>query len=125
MRRVKIATAAVWLVLSGVSVAFAFTGGESNPLDAKVLLVDTGIGYAFTVQNRSDEIWRDVRLQIPGGYEYRRAAVRPGERLTVEVRAFSREVGGRTVHPPRDLAPHTLTIVTREAHYTTRTRRGR
>ncbi|RMG13185.1 MAG: hypothetical protein D6729_15535 [Deltaproteobacteria bacterium] len=122
MRRVRIGALVLWLLLSCASVAAAVLLGDSNPLGAKVLLVDTGIGQAFTIQNQSDEMWHDVEFRIPGGYAYRRGAVRPGERVTVEVQAFERSGGNGPKHPPADFAPPTITIVTRDAQFTTRTR---
>ena len=118
----RIGVVVVWLVLSTAAVAFAFTGGQSNDLGAVVNVVDTGFGIALDVQNKSDALWQNVTVTVaPGGYLYRQATLRAGDRLSVQVARLER-IGakGRHEHPKPDFKPSRITIRTSSGSYSMR-----
>lgn len=119
--KLRVAVVALWAVASVASVAFAFGGGEENPLDARVNMVDTGFGTALDIQNHGEAVWKDVTVTLePGGWTYRRSTVRPGERIAAQTVDFARpSEKGAPEHAPRDYHPTRLRIRTADAVYQT------
>ena len=90
--------------------------GPSNSLGAVVAYSDQDpTNHQISVENRSDELWRDVVLTLDGGWEYRASTIRNGDRaMVVAVRQFQKD----GAPAPGDLAPRSVTISCREGEVT-------
>lgn len=110
--RYRAGAVVAWVLLSSVSVALAFSGGEDNPIGAEVRVVDLGYGVAIAVMNNSDEIWKNVTVTLsPEGWVHAQPVLRNGGRISLEVSEFHARDSERK-HPPRDHMPKGITVTT-------------
>lgn len=118
--KLRVAVIAAWVVLSAASVAFALTGGQGNDLGAAITVVDTGFGTALDIQNHGKALWQNVTVTLePGRYVYRQANLRPGDRISLEVKQFERPgPHGLPQRPKAEFMPRRITVRTSSAAYT-------
>jgi hypothetical protein len=116
--KLRAAVIGAWALLATVTLwAACPSSGPSNSLGAVVTYSDQDpTNHQISVENRSDELWRDVVLTLDGGWEYRTTTIRNGERaVVIAIRQFRKDGAPAA----GDLTPRTITISCREGEVTT------
>jgi hypothetical protein len=115
--KLRAAVIGSWALLAIVTLwAACPSSGTSNSLGAVVTYSDQDpTNHQISVENRSDELWRDVVLTLDGGWEYRTTTIRNGDRaVVIAVRQFRKD----GAPAPGDLTPRAMTISCREGEVT-------
>lgn len=105
-----------WVILSLLFVFLVISSGERNPIDADVTVRTVLGSNVVHIQNNGEEVWQDVRVSLPGGWEYERRVVRPSDRVIVSITDFERDTNGGTENPG-DFTPETVTVSTSGGEY--------
>jgi hypothetical protein len=93
-----------------------------NPLGAVVRVerVEMPALTQVFVRNDSSDTWRDVKLTLNGIYTYETVQVQPGGFILLPVERFALfGPDGQRTFAPKNIAPRTLVIQTRDKHYET------
>jgi len=112
----RIGLVGLWLAVSLASAGWALSGGESNDLGAELRVVDTGFGIAIAVKNGSQTIWERVEIELDGKWVQHKAAMRPQERYSIQVRKFQSRKDPH-LHPAADQRPHLIEVKAASGSY--------
>lgn len=106
--RLRVAVIGTWALLALVTFwAACPSSGPANALGAKAeLLAGSIMGSQVSVENESDQLWRDVVVTLEGGWRFEKRTVRPAERFVVPTNRFTKD--GATAPP--GLSSPTITI---------------
>ncbi len=80
----KAAVIAIWVLLSVTSFAVACPGsGNSNPIGAALVATEIAGRPVVSVQNTSDDSWREVLVLVNGSYRAAVASIDPHQTVTL------------------------------------------
>lgn len=103
--KLRAAVVGSWALLSLGTVWLACpASGPRNALGAEVRLSDEVIGTQIMVWNASERLWTDVVLTLDGGWTWRTATVRGGQKLVLATARFEKDGAPAPAHlKPRSL----------------------
>lgn len=106
---------ALWFIFTAGSAAWAFW--PANTMGALVRTApDPADGTEIvSLENDSQEHWREVVIILDGLYEHRIPELAPGHSVQIHARRFKGRKGvkGADENPPRHYRPHNITVKTK------------